>query len=259
MRRRVRELRREQILRHVSRRHRARLDERLVAAGGLVLGETRRRIGEERWARRASHGAPRRSPVRRPADVRAVWWSTATIVAQPQPPRHSTVRSVTFPSWLVSPARQPSSNSNASTTCCAPTTAQETFVHTSIEVLADRCELELVVERRDRLAVRRRQLERVGDLAQHVRREPAVLLLRKPQRRQDGRARVRRILRPLRLDGGRGVCHRSTSPITVSSEPTIAIMSAISASPCTSPSPAVRRTTAPELDAPRLAPPSEQT
>ena len=54
-------------------------------------------------------------------------------------------------------------------------------------------------------------------------------LLREPQRREDGRA----LLRVLRLDllhlvvEGR---HRSTSPMTVSSEPTIAIRSATSAS-----------------------------
>ena len=94
------------------------------------------------------------------------------------------MRSVTLPSSLVSPARQPSSTSNASTTCCAPTTrARDVRAHLD-EVLADRCEVELVVERRDRLAVRGRHVERVGDLAQHVGREPAVLLLREPQRRQ---------------------------------------------------------------------------
>jgi hypothetical protein len=51
-----------------------------------------------------------------------------------------------------------------------------------------------------------------------------VLLLRDPQRRQDRRAAVR-ILRENRVE-----VKRSTSPITVSREPTIAIRSATSAS-----------------------------
>src|SRR3990172_3471364 len=45
------------------------------------------------------------------------------------------------------------------------------------EGLADGLELEHVVERGDRAAVRRRLAQRVGDLAQRVRREPAVALL----------------------------------------------------------------------------------
>src|SRR5207248_4444398 len=98
------------------------------------------------------------------------------------------------------------------------------------EVLADRREVELVVERCDRLAVRRRRLERVGHVAQHLGGEPAVLLLCEPQRRQHRALRLLGVERADRLDllveGG----HLSTSPITVSSEPTIAIMSAISAS-----------------------------
>ena len=48
----------------------------------------------------------------------------------------------------------------------------------------DGLEVEHVVERRDRLAVRRRQVERLCDLLQGLRRQPAVLLLREPQRRQ---------------------------------------------------------------------------
>ena len=123
----------------------------------------------------------------------------------------------------------PSAPSNASRTCWAPTTAHETFVQTSTRCSPTGVEVELVVERRDRLDVRGRLLEGVGHLAQHVGRQPAVLGLRQAQRRQDGRLRVRRVLRPLLLD--RLVqAHRSTSPITPSSEPTIAIMSAISAS-----------------------------
>ena len=78
--------------------------------------------------------------------------------------------------------------------------------------------------------VRGRLVEGVRDLAQHVGRQPAVLGLRQAQRRQDGRVRVGRVLRPLLLDRRVQPAHRSTSPITPSSEPTIAIMSAISAS-----------------------------
>src|SRR5262249_10830367 len=98
------------------------------------------------------------------------------------------------------------------------------------EVLADRREVELVVERRDRLAIGRSRLERVGDLAQDVGRQPAVLLLRSPGRRQHGARRVLRVTRADLLQLVEERRQRSTSPMTVSSEPTIAIMSAISAS-----------------------------
>src|SRR3954471_20715622 len=53
------------------------------------------------------------------------------------------------------------------------------------EMLAHRCEVELVVERGDRRHVGGRHLERVGDFAEYLRREPAVLALREPQRGQD--------------------------------------------------------------------------
>ena len=91
----------------------------------------------------------------------------------------------------------------------------------------DRLEVEHVVEGRDRLDLGRRQLQGVRDLAQGLGRQPAaVLVLGHPQRRQDCRAPVR-IVRQNRveLQG-----QRSTSPMTVSSEPTIAIRSAIQAS-----------------------------
>src|SRR5438270_75494 len=45
---------------------------------------------------------------------------------------------------------------------------------------------------RDRLAVRRREVERLADLAEGLRREPAAVpLLRDPERRQDRRPRLR--------------------------------------------------------------------
>ena len=103
------------------------------------------------------------------------------------------------------------------------------------EVPPDRRELEHVVEGGDGLAIARRQPERIADLLEGLGRQPAaVLLLREAQRRQDGRAAVgipggdrldrrRELARPRRA-------HLSTSPMTVSSEPTIAIMSATSAS-----------------------------
>ncbi len=99
-------------------------------------------------------------------------------------------------------------------------------------VPADRLEVEHVVEGGDRLAVGRCQVERLADLAQSLGREPAIALLREAQRGQDRRAAVR----VERRDGldlvveSRGLVQRSTSPITVSSEPTIAIMSATRAS-----------------------------
>ena len=79
------------------------------------------------------------------------------------------------------------------------------------------------------MAVGGRQVERVGDLAQRLRRQPAMLLLGEAERGQGRRLRAFRIAGPNLLDGVvEG--YRSTSPITVSSEPTIAIMSAIKAS-----------------------------
>ena len=91
---------------------------------------------------------------------------------------------------------------------------------------SDRLEMEHVIEGGDGLAVRGRQLESAGDLDERLRREPAVVLLGESERRQDRRP-------ALGVLGGHladllGERHRSTSPITVSSEPTIAIMSAIS-------------------------------
>src|SRR6266540_1258007 len=90
----------------------------------------------------------------------------------------------------------------------------------------DRLQVVHVVERRDRLAVRGRQVECVRNLAQRLRRQPAVALLRRAQRRHDRGARVG-IQRAKRLDLVEQLCHLSTSPIKVSREPTIAIMSAI--------------------------------
>src|SRR5262245_60149224 len=57
-------------------------------------------------------------------------------------------------------------------------------------VLADGGEMEHVVERRHRAAVRGRVVERVGDLGKRFLREPAVLLLRHPQRGEHCRTPV---------------------------------------------------------------------
>src|SRR5919204_4770692 len=94
------------------------------------------------------------------------------------------------------------------------------------EVPAHRLEMEHVVEGRDRLAVGGSEVERLADLLEGLRWEPAAVpLLRDPQRGQDRRARDR-VLRGHRPDL---VDHRSTSPMTVSKEPTMAIRSATSA------------------------------
>src|SRR5947207_3014157 len=94
------------------------------------------------------------------------------------------------------------------------------------EVPAHRLQVEHVVEGRDRLAVGGRELQSLADLLERLRRQPAsVPLLRDPQRGQDRRARDR----VLRGDLADLVDHRSTSPMTVSSEPTMAIRSATSA------------------------------
>ena len=95
----------------------------------------------------------------------------------------------------------------------------------------DGLEVVLVVEGRDREAVRGREVERVGDLADRVRRQPAaVLLLCEPERGHDRRQRVG-IPLPQLLDLG-GDAHRSASPMTGSSEPPAAIRSAMRSS-CT--------------------------
>src|SRR2546423_2034490 len=94
------------------------------------------------------------------------------------------------------------------------------------DVPAHRLQVEHVVEGRDRLAVRGRQIQSLPDLLEGLGRKPAAVpLLRDPQRRQDRRARdgVLRGHLPDLVD------HRSTSPMTVSREPTIAIRSATSA------------------------------
>src|SRR5581483_1133758 len=100
----------------------------------------------------------------------------------------------------------------------------------------DGLQVEHVVERRDRLAVRGRQLERLGHLAERLDGEPSpVPLLCEPERRQDRRARLgiagRDLLHlPAKVREAVAGHQRSTSPMTVSSEPTIAIMSATSES-----------------------------
>src|SRR4051794_16591988 len=92
-------------------------------------------------------------------------------------------------------------------------------------------QVEHVVEGRDRLAVGRGQAERGAALLQRVGRQPAaVRLLGEPQRRDRRRARVGEPRAELAYLCRELRAHRSTSPMTVSSEPTIAIRSATSAS-----------------------------
>ena len=116
-------------------------------------------------------------------------------------------------------------------TSCAPTSAHERFVQTSTSVPSDGLEVEHVVEGRDRLAVRGREVERVGDLAEASgESQPS----RSCASRSAGSTAelavgvLGRDLLHLRVE--LGVAHRSTSPMTASSEPTIAIRSATSAS-----------------------------
>src|SRR5207253_2395352 len=99
-------------------------------------------------------------------------------------------------------------------------------------VPADGLEVVHVIEAGDRLAVRGRQVERLGNLAQRLGRQPPLRLLGKPECRHDRRPAIGIERRdPLHLPPEMrsifGGSQRSTSPITVSSEPTIAIMSAI--------------------------------
>src|SRR5262245_58228258 len=96
------------------------------------------------------------------------------------------------------------------------------------EVLADRRQVVHVVEGRDGLNVRRREVERVRDLPERLRRQPpAVLVLGEPKPAHHRRSLVGVGLRR-RLDV-LAEAHLSTSPITESSDPTIAIRSAINA------------------------------
>src|SRR3954468_10498942 len=90
----------------------------------------------------------------------------------------------------------------------------------------DRLEMKHVVEGRDRVAERRRDLERVGALLECLARQPPVLLLREPQRGQRRRSRALGIARPELLNLVVERAHLSVSPITASSEPTTAIRSA---------------------------------
>src|SRR4029453_16080130 len=103
------------------------------------------------------------------------------------------------------------------------------------DVTADRLEVVHVVERRDRLDLRRSEVHRVGHLSESFRREPSsMVFLREPKSVHHGRARTRvprlqAVNFPLKVRSIFGGSQRSTSPITVSSEPTIAIRSATSA------------------------------
>src|SRR4029450_722002 len=84
------------------------------------------------------------------------------------------------------------------------------------------------VERRAPLTVPRLQPERLGHLDERLGRKPAVLALGDAQTAHHAGALIRvrrRSLADLVLQA-----HLSTSPITLSSAPTIAIMSATSAS-----------------------------
>src|SRR5918911_3418378 len=86
------------------------------------------------------------------------------------------------------------------------------------DVPAHRLQVEHVVEGRDRLAVRGRETQSLPDLLERLRREPAAVpLLCDPERGQDRRAGDG-VLRGHLADL---VDHRSTSPITVSKDPTI--------------------------------------
>src|SRR6266540_2219540 len=93
------------------------------------------------------------------------------------------------------------------------------------EMPADRRQVEHVVEGRDRFAERRSCPQGRRALAQRVRRQPAVFLLRELKRRKSRRPPVRVAALELLDLLVEGAVHRSTSPITVSREPTIAIRS----------------------------------
>src|SRR5262245_19505452 len=90
--------------------------------------------------------------------------------------------------------------------------------------------VEHVVERRDRQAVGRGLVERIGALAQRLLREPAAVALLRQVERGDDRGAALGVelahLLDLVVEGG----HLSTSPITGSSEAATAMRSATAAS-----------------------------
>ena len=108
-----------------------------VAAGRAVLGElgqvARRRRPRGRALRSVATAELLHDRRRRPraGPARGSGGRPRRRSPSRSRPAHSTVRSVTSPSRVVSPGAMPSSRSNASSTCCAPTSAQETFVQTS--------------------------------------------------------------------------------------------------------------------------------
>src|SRR5579872_4137964 len=98
-------------------------------------------------------------------------------------------------------------------------------------MVADPTQMKHVVEARDRITQCGRYTHRVGDLADRVGGKPAVAFLCQSKRGNERGARVRWKAIAETLDEFVQLCaHRSTSPITVSRDPTIAIMSATSAS-----------------------------
>ena len=230
------EARVEDLLDDLRRLHRARLRERLEAAGGAVVGELRQRRRPRRPPGRrtaqasATCGAPPRSPAR-PAARHAL--AVAVVDRDDGAPaaaagaldgaqRHLAV--------LGRLARADAELGLERLQHLLRADERAGDVRADLdEVPADGLQVVHVVEGRDRHAVRGRLVERLGDLAERLGREPAVALLREPQRRQGRRAR-HRVERADLLDLVVERAHRSTSPMTASSEPTIAIRSATAAS-----------------------------
>ena len=187
------------------RLHAQRLAQRLVASDGLVLGEAREvmpvGVLEEEGSNRHADPPARSSAVARaranlrderrdvvaPRPARGSGGRPTTTGPQPQPPAHSSVLSVTRPSACRLTGLDPElALERLERLLCADERAGDVRADLD-EVLADRLELEHVVEARDGLAVGRGQVERLGHLAEGLRRQPAVALLREAQRRQHRR------------------------------------------------------------------------
>ena len=211
----------------------------------LQAPRTHRRPRSPRWRRGACPPRPRRRSAAAqaspgssssatisgtsPAVTRSRWrLSIATTVAQPQPPRHSTVPSVKRPSADVVPAvRAELALERLHDLLRSTERAGHVRAHLD-ERAPDRLEPELVVERRDREAVRRRDVERVRDVAKRLGRKPAaVLLLGQPQGGKDRRRALRILGAELAQTRREWRTHqRSASPMTGSSEPATATRSA---------------------------------
>ena len=208
---------------------RSRLRQRLVAADRPVPVELREVVvlgpgGEEL---RTCHGSPRRSPAR-PRDARARGSGGRRRRRCPSAAARALDRAQRERAVLRRLARRDAELAREGVHDGLRADERAGEVRADLDhVPPDRGEVEHVVEGRDREAVGGRDVERLGDLAQRLRRQPALVpLLRQAERVEDRRAPVGILLRDLPHGVVERRAHRSASPMTGSSEPAIATRSA---------------------------------